>query len=407
MKYLLHFFTPLLCISATAQINFEKGYFINNTNEKTGCYIRNVDWRSNPSSFEYKMNSDDSKSLIGDISVVSEFAIDGGGKYKRYEVNIDKSEISMNNLPTSKYPVWQKETLFLKVLAEGDATLYYYVGENTFKFFYSTKTVPVEQLVYIRYRNEADNQVIKENEGYKQQLYNNVRIEGMVVDDFRNIEYKKNDLIKYFMKFNNLENPEKAQIIKKEKGIFKLKITAGVSSARMDIRDPDTFTDFSTDVSKIAFDFGAEVEYVLPFNKNKWSIFLNPTYQKFDAEKKFITSDGLIPPHYTEHTTKVDYTSISIPLGIRYYMFLNKDSKLFINAIYSLNLSSNSEIVFDDSGVMKIEPDNNAGIGLGYNFKDKFGVEFRVNFIRETLTDYINWIGAYTTIGAQLSYKIL
>jgi hypothetical protein len=39
----------LLCLVFTAnaytQIVFEKGYYINNANEKVECLIKNIDWR--------------------------------------------------------------------------------------------------------------------------------------------------------------------------------------------------------------------------------------------------------------------------------------------------------------------------------------------------------------------------
>ena len=37
-----------------SQITFEKGYFISNDGIKTECFIKNLDWRNNPTEFEYK-----------------------------------------------------------------------------------------------------------------------------------------------------------------------------------------------------------------------------------------------------------------------------------------------------------------------------------------------------------------
>lgn len=39
-----------------AQINFEKGYFISNDNEKIECLIKSIDWKNNPTEFKYKLN---------------------------------------------------------------------------------------------------------------------------------------------------------------------------------------------------------------------------------------------------------------------------------------------------------------------------------------------------------------
>ena len=37
--------------------------------------------------------------------------------------------------------------------------------------------------------------------------------------------------------------------------------------------------------NEIAFRFGVEAELIMPFNKNKWSIAIEPNFQHFIAEK--------------------------------------------------------------------------------------------------------------------------
>lgn len=39
-----------------AQSIFERGYFIDTTNHKIDCLIKNVGWKNNPSDFEYKLD---------------------------------------------------------------------------------------------------------------------------------------------------------------------------------------------------------------------------------------------------------------------------------------------------------------------------------------------------------------
>jgi hypothetical protein len=60
MKYNLLFALLLLILSYTsrAQIGFEDGYFINDSDEKVQCLIRNRDWKKNPTGFEYKLTTD-------------------------------------------------------------------------------------------------------------------------------------------------------------------------------------------------------------------------------------------------------------------------------------------------------------------------------------------------------------
>jgi len=74
-----------LSISCYSQIIFEKGYFIDNAGQKTECLIKNMDWRSNPTAFDYKLSESD-KSKTETIASVKEFGIYTVARYKRYTV---------------------------------------------------------------------------------------------------------------------------------------------------------------------------------------------------------------------------------------------------------------------------------------------------------------------------------
>ena len=63
-----------LGIKTLAQTHYAKGYFINESNEKFDCLIKNIDWKDNPTSFKYKLNSS-SESQKKSIKIVKEFGI--------------------------------------------------------------------------------------------------------------------------------------------------------------------------------------------------------------------------------------------------------------------------------------------------------------------------------------------
>ena len=115
--------TPLfffLSLSVVGQIFLEKGYIINSANQKKECFIKNVDWRNSAAYVEIKY------SMNGDIETISfeeilEFGIDGASKFIRRSVLIDKSS---DHLSLEKAPSFELETLMLKVLVEGKASLY-------------------------------------------------------------------------------------------------------------------------------------------------------------------------------------------------------------------------------------------------------------------------------------------
>jgi len=145
--------TPLfffLSLSVVGQIFFEKGYIINSANQKKECFIKNVDWRNSPTYVEIKY------SMNGDIETISfeeilEFGIEGASKFIRRSVLIDKSS---DHLSLEKAPSFELETLMLKVLVEGKASLYYYTQGSFQRFFFANNGSEIQQLVYIKYKKQ-------------------------------------------------------------------------------------------------------------------------------------------------------------------------------------------------------------------------------------------------------------
>ncbi|WKN29896.1 hypothetical protein PZB74_13065 [Porifericola rhodea] len=87
-KLLLSAFSLMLSFSGFAQIEFEKGYFINNAGQRKDCLIKNMDWKDSPTSFLYKASAS-AQEQSADIEEVSEFGVAGYIKYVRSEVQID------------------------------------------------------------------------------------------------------------------------------------------------------------------------------------------------------------------------------------------------------------------------------------------------------------------------------
>lgn len=144
----------LISINSFAQISFEKGYFIDENNQKTECLIKNVDWKDNPSKFTYK-REDSSIPEKGDISSVKEFGIYGFSKYIRENVKIDRSSNDYKKLTYEKDPILKQELLFLKVIIEGKSSLYYYEDRDIMRFFYSVTDTSINQLIHKRYLGKS------------------------------------------------------------------------------------------------------------------------------------------------------------------------------------------------------------------------------------------------------------
>ena len=394
----------LLSLQSHAQITFEKGYFVNESDQKIDCLIKNVDWRNNPSVFQYKL-SEAAPVEEAKIDGIKEFGIYGYSKYVRYSVKIDISGNQIDELSHERNPVFDEETLFLKVLIEGKASLYLYQDKSITRFFYKVDTSAVTQLVYRRYL--ANSNKIVENNLYKQQLLTELKCQGITVNDVTRIGYFEKDLERFFSKFNICTGSENEIFETKKRDYFNLALKAGVNLSSLSIDNSISNLRDTNFGSNINYRFGVEAEIILPFNKNKWAIITEPSYQYFNSEKSeeysLLVGGKLI--------SKVDYQSIQIPVGLRYSIFLKSGFKIFLIVSYIMNLSNNSSITFnrEDGSLVSsldIKPTKNVSLGIGCTLKEKLSFEVRYQSNINLLGNYSYWFSSYKNLSIMLGYKL-
>lgn len=386
---LLLTFSSIICYS---QINYETGYFINNSNQKVDCFIRNVNLKVNPTEFEFKL-TEDAEIQKASIQTVQEFHIYGKFKYIRKNVMIDQSEKNIDKLSRERKAMLEEQEVFLKVLIEGKASLYSFENSKFKRFFYSLDDSKIEQLIFKEYLNEY-NQINKNNQ-YKQQLLNALNCMTINIKHIENINYDKNDLINLFKKYNECNNSEFTNFEDKQKrNLFNLNIRPGVNNSSLSIENNSSNTNKLKFENKTGFRFGIEAEFILPIYNNKWAFIIEPTYQYYKTEETITTTAAI-------RNFKVDYTSIEVPIGIRHYFFLNETSKIFINGSFVIDLSSNSSI-----NELNIGNSFNLAFGVGFKQNDKYSIELRHQTKRHILNDFVFWDSNYTTTSFVLGYTI-
>ncbi|SCX78058.1 hypothetical protein [Flavobacterium caeni] len=416
MKLILTGLTLLFGVLSYAQVQFEKGYFVYNAGKKVDCYIENLDWKDNPTSFRYKINPND-KPETENINGVREFAIDGGRVYKRYMMEMERSLPQTNAVQNSRNPDFKIETQFLLLLVSGQASLYEYVQGNVQKFFFETPDKTLEQLVMIRYMES--NSGIGENKLFQQQLFNNVRCEKTDDTSFKNMPYSRSVLMAHFERYNSCfdnDAPNKANA-DKPKETFALRITVGAQMATMKLTDPYSYYDASATINYTSYRLGLEAEAFLPFNHNNWSIFTNPTYQNFDAQKNYVAyvnnpeffNDG----DQLHYTAVVRYATIDIPLGARRHFRFNAHTRMFIDAAYvfPIMVSSDDIVLQNKDGLanasvtLPVEQKGNFAVGVGLGYK-KWTAQFRYGAPR-VLTDAASWNTKFSSFALQIGYNLL
>ncbi|GLB47761.1 porin family protein [Neptunitalea lumnitzerae] len=415
MKKLLALLVLLTTLPVCAQIEFEKGYYITETNDKVTGYIKNLDWRFNPESFVFSSTLNGEEKELS-INTVKEFGIDGISKYVKYSGTIDMSTRTIQNMDHNSQPVLVDRTVFLKVLTEGEATLYYFLDKNAESFFFSKGSGAIEELVFKEYVDDSQN--LRQNNAFRNQLYRNLKSSQITLKKIKGTDYKKKELIEIFELYNNSnEATEKG----KKKTSYKKKNSSEFTFL-LNVRPGAMYSSFSTEregqnslpevdfESKIGPRLGVELEFVLPFNKNKWSIIVEPTYQ-FYKDEQTITYYGS-STMVTEYEMELDYASIELPVGIRYYSFLSDKTQLFYNAVFTVDLALKNELTYGggfnyaNGDSLNTSTGTNVGLGVGVRFNNRHSLEINYKGGRELLGEFPSLNGKFSSISLIYGYNI-
>ncbi len=352
-----------------AQINFEKGHFVTENNIKTDCFIKNEGWENNPSKFEYKLTLDGDTKVLRMTNLKS-VVIDNAYKFEKHTVQFDDTDRSIKKLSYERSPRFTEKTFLLNVLIEGKVTLYSYIDGNKKAFYYKKEGKPITTLIYKVYSNE--NRAILYNKRYQQQLLTELACGTISEKKVSRVDYQTGDLTAFFRDYNECKGATTTEFNKKKKGTFHLKVTAGFynSSSKTDLGLATFFRSGLDTDAAWAPTFGAELEYVFPFNKNKWAMFIAPNYSSYKGEGKFL--DLLV-----ERRFELEYSAIQIPVGFRHYFFLNDKSKIFLSGAIVVDLPLNQKT----AGNFIIPEEDfktsaGAAFGFGYSY-DKYSIEAR------------------------------
>lgn len=381
----------LLSLYAKAQIHFEKGYFVGNDNVKTVCSIRNVDWDNNPSSFRYQLPGSN-EVLEATLQDVRAFGIDGGNSYVRAIARIDHSSTDVGRPSQSRNPEWQEELVFLKTLARGEATLFQFKRGDLSQFYYQKSDSLYIPLIFKRYID--GNGQPATNFGFRQQLLNDLSCQGITKLEIERTNYRESDLTRFFERYNSCRNPEAKQQAKKGKrDVFNIKITPGADMTMLSTRN-FTFTEKGKRNGSVgSVRLGLEGEYFAPFNKNKWSLLAEPSFQYY----KFpLSVPGLV--------VDADFWTVEVPVGVRHHFYLSDKTRLFVNALYAWTLKE--QAMGDDDHIDdRVEVGSNFAVGVGIA-SGRFSLEARYYLKRSLYIYRVRVDAEYGKASLILGYKL-
>lgn len=380
MKTRFTFFIVLFSVFNLFAQKYESGYYIDNAGNKFEGFIKDVDWKNNPTSFNFKKTIEAETTNI-DITGCKEFSINNAVRFTRAKVQIEESSTTLLTLSDAKDPSYVEKTLFLKNIVDGKNSLYFYKNQGIEKFFFSNDKTNITQLIYIKYLSNGNSDELKNvqantvmhNETYKRQLWANVKCDQTKMDEVNKLEFNKSSLQKYFSKVNTCDGSTENVVYNEKKGIVNIKAVALINSDEIKFSRGNLNSGLDR---KINFGVGAEIEILLPFNNYKWGLFVEPNFTKYKNEQsiKYGLNNSL-----TQKVT-VDANIIQLPVGARYYFGDSSKSSFYIGAGVNItNIKEDTFIDFENTTDLYFENFTYTLFGtLGYKFK-QFSTEFRFN----------------------------
>ena len=365
------------------------------------CLVKNMDWKDNPSEVSYKLTPS-GKPVKGDAASIREFGI--GDNYKFIGANVKVDLLNKPNEGSSNEldPVWTRENLFLKVILEGKATLYQYNIGKVERFFYSVNDSTITPLTYKQIHKAST--LIKNND-FRQQLWDKVRLPKTTWEMMKTVDYNVAELKDYFKVYNgNFEEPIKEAKTPAKKLYLNLKAAPGVnfSSATMSVNEGMGENSHLSFDAKAGLRLGLEAELIIPFNHYRWGILFEPSYQSYKSEANFAAKPSTI-----------SFSTVEFPIGLRYYVYVNDNAKVFFNGFYvpsaAMNMDSKIEFYsaekFDRPNIT-IETASNFALGAGYEFK-KFSLEARYYTQKDILNNHNFEFADYNRLAVILGYKFM
>ena len=156
-------------------------------------------------------------------------------------------------------------------------------------------------------------------------MFEKIFVEEKIIDHPK-VEFIKskfpNSEIRIISKVEDVFGRVKKPYLQKRTNL-NLYVKPGFNLMKLNFYGPSSPSTTDAQFNKTAFKFGIELEHILPFNKGKWALFIEPTYNSINAQDK---SDNGVAD------IEVKYSYLEFNLGAKHYMHINPSSKVFLSS---------------------------------------------------------------------------
>ncbi|QDO92974.1 PorT family protein [Formosa sediminum] len=395
---------------SSAQENFLSGYVVSTTGDTISGYIDIKDWKTNPKEITFKKELNQNP-IIYDTSSIKYFNAQDNA-YISAIVDIEISSRDIQNLKNDANLKLEKRDVFLKVLINGNKSLYYYKDEHNKTNFYIKENDKFILLTHKTYLKETIN--IVENNQYKGQLIFYLNDCKNIQSQINNATYTQESLTSVFEKYYKCIGSEIDFKSTKEKTALEFGIVAGITNTNLKFNNEKHSIYLNGDyASSTNLAAGLFLDIVFPKNNNKWSIHNELLYTSYSTKNTYIDYDTT--DTYSSYNSEIGHTFIELNNLLRYTQPLGKLS-VFLNGGIS------SGFVISDENYLKAERHNYSNViiteaeatpnsstfefgfslGTGITYQN-IGLDIRYKFSKGVFSQFDSKINRLYVL---LSYKI-
>lgn len=213
MKYRIFtfLFLQIIVSSIIAQSNFKKGYIVSLKGDTLKGFINFKEWTRTPAQIEFKPSLDKKTTHYSTVQNTQAIVIEGYETYERFVVSVSMNEIDYNKIEPNAISPDKSDTVFLKVISEGDRTNLYAYRDKLKERFYvlvSPQTIPTE----LEFKIESRDNQLSSSPIFRIQLHQiaskyadyTPRLKSLI----ESASYSKNELKKIVDQMNTINEKE-------------------------------------------------------------------------------------------------------------------------------------------------------------------------------------------------------
>jgi hypothetical protein len=287
-------------------------------------------------------------------------------------------------------------TIYLEWLVDGEADLFVWKRGNRVRYFLRTGEDLPRQLVSREYLQGE--RVVDGSKMFRADLLEQLDCDVTKADVLRT-EYSQKSLIEIVDQYNACRGtPTERTVRQPREKSLSFAVRLGVERVSGSIYEERGFTksryDYGATTSAL---LGVEAQALLPFANQRWALFASAYYHRFDNGNP-------------EGTAGVDYRSVSIHGGFRRYIYLSKQTAVFLNAALGLQFPFTSSVNYPrlfTSRRVTVPAFRNAPLqfGAGVSIGRRYQLELQYCIPQNIIQVSADWYTHLTTIGLTGAYR--